>query len=65
MIKTHEAWSKSLLQAYVEHMTITHDRMLWMILAGSCLIERVEKNLHDHKIIKVSMFSVGTASKKD
>lgn len=55
----------SLLHAYVEHMTIINDRMIWMIQSGSCLIERVEKNLHNHKMIRAFMFSVGTASKKD
>lgn len=64
-MRTHAALTKSLLQPYVEHMTITLDKMLWMIQSSSCLIERVEKNLHNHKIIRVFMFIVGTASKKD
>lgn len=64
-MKTHAALTESLLLAYVEHMTITHDRMLWMIQSGSCLTQRVEKNPHNHKMIRVFMFRVGTASKKD
>lgn len=64
-MRTHAAPTKGLLNTYVEHMTITHERSLWMTQSGRCLIESVEKNAHNHKRIRVSMFRLGTASKED